>query len=174
MKLKQKKQVVKSLGESLSKCQAGVVTSYQGLPTPELVNLRHKLKESGVEFRVVKNTLARKAVAGTDMEFLAPHMDGAIALALGYDDVTAPAKAVTSYIKSAKIEMTIEGGFFTNRWLSEADVNNLAELPPRETLVAMVMAGLQSPIYGLVNALSSPMLGMVWALQARINQIEEK
>ena len=174
MRLKQKKQVVKSLGESLARCQAGVVTSYQGLPTPELVNLRHKLQESGVEFRVVKNTLARKAVAGTGMEFLAPHMDGAIALALGYDDVTAPAKAITSYIKAAKIEMTVAGGFFSDRWLSEAEVNNLAELPTRDTLIGMVMAGLQSPIYGLVNALSSPLLGIVWALQARINQIEEK
>jgi large subunit ribosomal protein L10 len=174
MKKQQKVAIAGELTESLSKSQAGVVTSYQGLPTPELVNLRHKLKEYGVEFKVVKNTLARRAVAGTGKEFLTPYLDGAIAVAMGYDDVTAPARAVTEYIKAANINMTVQGGFLTDRWLSVDEVDRLATLPSHDTLISMLMAGLQSPLYGLVNALTSPLLGMVWVLQARINQIEEK
>ncbi len=174
MKKQQKVEIARDLTESLSRSRAGVVTSYQGLPTPELVNLRHKLKEYGVEFKVVKNTLVRRAVADTGKQFLSPYLDGAIAVAIGYDDVTAPARAVTEYIKTANINMTVFGGFLMDRWLSEDEVGTLATLPPRDTLIGMVMAGLQSPLYGLVNALTSPLLGMVWVLQARINQIEEK
>jgi large subunit ribosomal protein L10 len=174
MKKQQKAEITRELGDSLSRSQAGVVTSYQGLPTPELVNLRHKLKEYGVEFKVVKNTLARRAVADTGKEFLAPYLDGAIAVAIGYDDVTAPARAVTEYINAANIAMTVQGGFLTDRWLSVDEVDKLATLPSHDTLIGMVMAGLQSTLYGLVNALTSPLLGMVWVLQARINQIEEK
>jgi large subunit ribosomal protein L10 len=172
MKRQEKVEIVKDLGESLARSQSGVVTSYQGLPTPELVNLRHKLKEAGVEFRVVKNTLARLAVAGTEKEFMASHLDGALALALGYSDVTAPARAIMDYIRSANLNMKVQGGFLSDRWLSLDEVTSLSTMPTREVLLGKVLAGMQSPIYGLVNSLTSPMLGMVWVLQARIKQME--
>ncbi len=169
-----KAEIVKELEQRLANSQSGVVTTYQGLPTPELVNLRHKLKEAGVEFRVVKNTLARLAVANTPKAFLAGHLDGPLALAFSQSDVTAPAKTITEHIRSTNLNIAVQGGFLSDRWLSVEEVSALAALPGREILLARMLAGMQSPVYGLVNSLTSPMMGIVWALQARIKQLEEK
>jgi large subunit ribosomal protein L10 len=174
MKKEQKGEIISELEDSIRRSQAGVITSYQKLPTPELVKLRHKLKESRVEFRVVKNTLARRAADQAGKNFLSSHLEGAIAMIIGFDDVAAPARAFTEYTRSSGVAMTLFGGFLSDRWLSDKEVNALAALPSREVLLGKVVGGLASPIYGLVNALTSPMLGVVWALQARINQMEAK
>jgi large subunit ribosomal protein L10 len=79
---------------------------------------------------------------------------------------------MTEYIKASGINMKVLGGFLPNSWLSEKQVEALAALPSREVLIGRVLGGLSSPIYGLVNSLTSPMLGLVWALQARIKQME--
>ena len=172
MKKEAKAEIIDEITRDIDRSKAGVVTSYQGLPTPELVKLRHKLKESGVEFKVVKNTLARRAVDSVGKHFLSKHLDGPIALALGYGEPTAPAKVLTEYIKSSGINMKVLGGFLPDSWLTEKQVDALATLPPREVLIGRVVSGLSGPIYGLVNSLTSPMLGLVWALQARIKQME--
>ena len=172
MKKEAKAEIIDEIAKDIERSQAGVVTSYQGLPTPELVKLRHKLRETGVEFKVVKNTLARRAVESTGKEFLSRHLEGPIALALGYSEPTAPARAMTEYIKSAGINMRVLGGFLSHSWLTEQKVEALASLPTREVLIGRVVGGLSAPIYGLVNSLTSPMLGLVWALQARIKQME--
>jgi large subunit ribosomal protein L10 len=172
MKKEAKAEIIDEIAKDIDRSQAGVVASYQGLPTPELVKLRHKLKENGVEFKVVKNTLARRAVESVGKEFLGKHMEGPIAVALGYGEPTIPAKAMTEYIKASGINMKVLGGFLPNSWLSEKQVEALAALPSREVLIGRVLGGLSSPIYGLVNSLTSPMLGLVWALQARIKQME--
>jgi len=173
MKKEAKAVIIDEISDSISRAQAGVVTSYQGLPTPELVKLRHKLKEAGVEFKIVKNTLARRAVNGLGRDFMSEHFEGAVAVALGYDDdVAMPAKTVVGYIKNSGVGMQIVGGFLPDRWLDATQVDALASLPSREALIGMVVGGLSSPIYGLVNSLTSPMLGLVWALQARIQQME--
>ena len=174
MKKEAKSKIIDSLTESLNRSQAGVIASYQGLPTPELVKLRHKLQENGVEFKVVKNTLVRRAVTGAGRNFLADHLNGPIAVALGYGEVTAPAKAMTDYIKASGINMKLLGGFLPDRWLDENQVGVLATMPTREVLIGRVVGGLSGPLYGLVNALTSPMLGLVWTLQARIQQMEAK
>ena len=85
---------------------------------------------------------------------------------------TVPAKAMTEYIKASGINMKVLGGFLPNSWLSEKQIEALATLPSREVLIGRVVGGLSGPIYGLVNSLTSPMLGLVWALQARIKQME--
>jgi large subunit ribosomal protein L10 len=174
MKKEAKAEIIDELVESLNRSQSGVVTSYQGLPTPELVKLRHKLRASGVEFRVVKNTLARRAVDSAGKGFISKHLDGPIAVALGFGEPTAPAKVMTEYIKASGINMKVLGGFLPNTWLSDKQVDMLATMPTREVLIGRVVGGLSGPIYGLVNSLTSPMLGLVWALQARIQQMEAK
>ena len=174
MKREKKAEVVQELQELMAKSSAGVLTGYQGLPTTELVKLRHKLREAKLELRMVKNTLARRAVNQSGKGFLTGHFDGPVALVLGYDDVVTPAKVLTEYIRSSGINMTLSGGFLAGRWLSLDEVNTLASLPSREVLVARVLGGLSSPIAGLVNSLSSPIMGILYALQARIQQMEGK
>jgi large subunit ribosomal protein L10 len=172
MKKEKKPGVIAELKETLGKSNAGVVTSYQGIPTPELVNLRHKLRDSKLELKVVKNTMIKRAAAEAGKDFINAHFDGALAVVLGYDDVTAPARVLTQYIASSGVNMTVSGGFLEDRWLSADEINNLATLPSYNELIAQMMGGLQSPITGLVQALSSPIMGIVYALNARIQQME--
>ncbi|MCL2615713.1 MAG: 50S ribosomal protein L10 [Dehalococcoidia bacterium] len=172
MKKEAKPGVVSAISEVLGKSTAGVVTTYQGVPTPEIVNLRHKLRDANLEFKVVKNTMMRRAAQEAGLDFLSTHFDGANAVVLGYDDVSAPARVLTQFISSSGVGMTVRGGFLEDRWLSDGEVNILATLPTKGELVAKVLGGLQGPIVGLVQALSSPMLGIVYALNARIQQME--
>ncbi|MCL2679647.1 MAG: 50S ribosomal protein L10 [Dehalococcoidia bacterium] len=174
MKKAQKAEVISGLNELLGKANAGVVTSYQGVPTPELVKLRHKLRESKLEFKVAKNTLLRLAARESGKAFLADNFDGPLAVVLGYEDIAAPARVLTQYISSSGLAFTVSGGFLSDRWLSAADVGKLATLPSKQELVARVLGGLQSPITGLVQALSSPIMGIVYALNARKEQLEGK
>jgi large subunit ribosomal protein L10 len=174
MKKEKKLGVVAELKETLGKSKAGVVTSYQGIPTPEIVNLRHKLRDSKLELKVIKNTMMRRAATEAGKEFMNTHFDGALAIVLGYDDVSAPARVLTQYISSSGVNMTVSGGFLDDRWLSVAEVNTLATLPSQRELIAKVLGGLQSPITGLVQSLSSPIMGIVYALNARIQQMEGK
>ena len=85
---------------------------------------------------------------------------------------TAPARVLTQFISSSGVNMTVSGGFLSDRWLSAKEVNTLATLPSQKELVAKVLGGLQSPITGLVQTLSSPIMGIVYALSARIQQME--
>lgn len=172
MKRTQKAEVIAELKEALGKSKAGVVTSYQGLPTTEIVNLRHKLRDAKLELKVVKNTLVRRAAKEAGKEFMETHFDGPLAVVLGYDDVSAPARVLTQYISSSGVNMTLSGGFLADRWLNVAEINTLATLPSQMELVAKVLGGLQSPITGLVQALSSPIMGIVYAINARIQQLE--
>jgi large subunit ribosomal protein L10 len=172
MKKDAKAEIISDIAGDVKRSQAGIIASYQGLPTPELVKLRHKLKESGVEFKVVKNTLARRAVESAGKGFLAEHLDGPIAIALGYGEPTAPAKALNEYIKSSGINMKVLGGFLPHVWLSDTQIEELSTLPSREVLIGRVVGGLSGPIFGLLNCLTSPMLGLVWTLQAKIKQME--
>ena len=172
MKREQKAEVIAELKEALGKSKAGVITTYQGLPTTEIVNLRHKLRDAKLELKMVKNTLARRAATEAGKGFMSTHFDGPLAVVLGYEDVSAPARVLTQYISSSGASMTVGGGFLADRWLSAAEVNTLAALPSRQELVARVLGGLQSPITGLVQSLSSPIMGIVYALSARIQQME--
>ncbi len=172
MKKELKPGVIKELKETIGKSTAGVITSYQGVPTTEIVNLRHKLRDSKLELKVVKNTMVRRAAAEAGKEFMASHFNGPMAVVLGYDDVSAPARVLSQYISSSGVSMTVGGGFLADRWLTPAEIGVLATLPSRTELVSKVLGGLQSPIVGLVQSLSSPIMGIVYALNARIQQME--
>jgi large subunit ribosomal protein L10 len=169
-----KTQIIDSLQEVFSRCSVGVLTDYRGLSAPEMTRLRRRLRESGVDYKVVKNTLARLAAERAGKQELLGSFEGPMAIAFGYDDITEPAKALTAYIKDSKVVMAIKGGFLTDRLLSLEDVESLSKLPSREILLAKVVGGIQSPISALVNRLSAPMTGLLGVLQSRIKQLEEK
>jgi large subunit ribosomal protein L10 len=167
-----KAQVIDSLQEVISRCSVGVLTDYRGLTAAEMTVLRRQFREAGVEYRVVKNTLARFAAERAGKDELVGLFDGPVAIAFGYGDITEPAKALAAFIEESKVEMTVKGGFLPDRMLSRQEVETLSKLPSREILLARVVGGIQSPISALVNRLSSPMTGLVGVLQARIKQLE--
>jgi large subunit ribosomal protein L10 len=172
MAREQKVRIVDELKEAITRCTAAVLTDYQGLSASELDVLRRRLREQNIEYRVVKNTLARFAAEKADKEFLVGSFEGPVAIAFGYGDVTEPARVLNDYVKGSDSPMSIKGGFLGDRLLTNDEVGRLAKLPPREVLIAQVLAGMQSPITGLVSCLASPLRGFMGVLQSRIKQLE--
>lgn len=172
MATEKKVKIVESLQETFSRCNVGILTDYRGLTTAELSGLRRKLREAGIEYKVVKNSLAQLAVKKAGMDELADSFTGPVAVAFGYGEIPDAAKVLTDYIRTTKSILSIKGGFLTNRVLSSKEVESLAKLPPREVLISQVLAGMKSPIYGLVNVLAGPIRGIMGVLQARIKQLE--
>ena len=172
MSREKKALIINSLEEAFSKCNIGILTDYRGLTTAEITALRRRLQESGIEYKVVKNTLARFAAARAGKDDLVSSFEGPIAIAFGYNDITEPAKVLASYIRDSKVNLGIKGGFSGDRLFTSEEVMTLSTLPSREILLARVVGGIQSPITTLVSHLTTPMRGFVGVIQARIKQLE--
>jgi len=172
MSRQKKAQIIDRLQEAFSKCSIGILTNYRGLSTPEVTILRRKLMESGVEYKVVKNTLARFAAQRAGRDDLVSSFEGPVAIAFGYGDITEPARILADYIHASKASLSIEGGFLSNRLLTDEDVMTLSTLPSRELLIARVVGRMQSPISALAGCLVTPIRGIMGVLQARIQQLE--
>jgi large subunit ribosomal protein L10 len=173
MPTEKKVQIVEELQGVFQRCTVGVMTDYRGLTTSELNDLRRKLRAAGIEYHVVKNSLAQIAAKNAGLDDVAASFEGPMALAFGYGEAPEAAKVLADYIRTSKSILSIKGGFLPDRALSAAEVETLAKLPSREVLLAQVMAGMQSPIYGFVNVLSGTIRGVMNVLQARIKQLEE-
>ena len=115
MSKEKKAQIIDSLQETFSKCSVGILTDYRGLTVPQITGLRRKLGESGVEYKVVKNTLARFAAERAERADLAPSFVGPVAIAFGYGDIVEPARVLTDYIRTSNLELPIKGGFLVDR-----------------------------------------------------------
>ena len=168
-----KEKIIDKLQEALAKCSIGILTDYRGLSASEMTRLRRKLRETGIEYKVTKNTLARFAAQRAGKDELVSSLDGPIAIAFGYGDITAPAKAVAGYIETATTSLSIKGGLLDDRVLTADEVKRLSKLPPKEELLARVMGGMQMPISALVGCLAAPIRQTIGVLQARIKQLED-
>ena len=172
MSKEKKAQIIDSLQEAFSKCNISILTDYRGLSASEINALRRRLGESGIGYKVVKNTLARFAAERAGKDELVSLLEGPVAIAFGYGDITESARALTDYIRSSKASLNIKGGFLGDRLLTLEDVETLSTLPSREILLARILGGMQIPIVALVNYLTVPINGIIGALQARIQQLE--
>ena len=172
MSREKKAQIIDGLQEVFSKCNIGILTDYRGLSAAEINGLRRKLRESGIDYKVVKNTLAQFAAERAGRGELVSLFEGPVALAFGYNEITEPAKALADYIRTSKSSLSIKGGFLGDRLLTSEDVETLSTLPFREILLSQVLAGMQSPIVNLVSLLVTPIRGIMGVLQARITQLE--
>ena len=172
MPRKEKVTIVNNLEELFRKCSIGILADYRGISATELTNLRRQFREKGIDFKVVKNTLARFAAEKAGREDLASLFQGPIAVILGYDSEVEPAQALDEYNRKLKTAINIRGGFLAERMLTPEEISLLAKLPSREIMIARVIGGIQAPITGLVLQLSSPLRGIIGVLQARINQLE--
>ena len=163
---------IDELQETFSSCNIGILTDYRGLTAAEIMGLRRRLRESKIEYKVVKNTLARFAAERAGNDELTGLFQGPVAIAFGYEGVIEPAKVLADYIRSTKTALSIKGGFLADRVLTTEDVMTLSTLPPREVLLARLLGGMQAPISILVNQLAAPIRGIMGVLQARIQQLE--
>ena len=156
---------VEEIKDKLSRCTIAIATGYQGLSGSDMTDLRRRLREQGIEYRVVKNTLTLLAAQQLGKEGIGDVMQGPTGLAFGYGDEAAVAKGLNTYITSTRSPLVINGAVMGRGVISGDQVRNLATLPPREELLARLLGQMQAPVTGLVYLLSAPLRGLVTVLQ---------
>jgi large subunit ribosomal protein L10 len=169
---KHKVRVIDDLEKLFTRFDAGILTDYRGLTVQEMTGLRRMLRQSGVDYKVVKNTLARLALQRAGREELVGLFSGPVAVAFSDSDISGLAKLLAGHIKVSKTSLAVKGGFLGGKLLTPDELKEIATLPSREVLLAKVVGGIQSPIYALVHCLNAPIQGMVGVLQGRIRQLE--
>ena len=152
--LEQNKKVVADLVELLKSAQAGVLVDYRGITVEQDTQLRNKLREAGVEYKVVKNTLTRFAANEVGFQELDPSLHGPTALAISSTDPIAPAKVLSDFAKDVEA-IEIKAGFLDGKVISLDEIKTLANTPSREVLIAKIMGSLNSPISQLVRTLQA-------------------
>ncbi len=151
--LEQKVELVSALTEKLKGACSGVVVSYKGITVAEDTKLRKELREAGVDYFVVKNTMLHRAAEIAGLSDLDPVLEGTTALALSAEDyVVAPRILCTFAEKSKTFE--VKAGFMDARVTSKEEVNALSKIPPKEILLAQVLGGFLAPISGLAIVLN--------------------
>ena len=131
--------------------------------------LRRELREGNIEYTVVKNTLTRFAAKQVGFDGLDEILNGVTSLAVSMDDPLAPAKMIAAFQKKGG-KLKIKAGFIDGKVIGEQEVQALADLPPKEVLIAMVLGGLNAPISGFVNVLNGNIRGLAVALNAIAEQ----
>ena len=174
MATEKKEQQVEEIADLLGRCTIAIATDYRGLAMPEMTALRRKLREAGIEYRVVKNSLAGIAAEQTGAQPLVQFLQGPTAIAFGYGEATDPAKVLTDHIRQERSVLTVKGGVMGDRALATTDVTVLATLPSRQELIAKTAGALVGPIYALQSVLSANLRGLVTALSARVDQMQEE
>ena len=152
LSLEQKQAVVAEVAAQLAKAQAVIVAENRGLDVGAVTGLRAKARKSGLYLRVLKNTLARRAVKGTPFEKLADQMSGPLLYGIAQDPV-AGAKLFAEFAREQE-RFVIRGGAMANTLMSEKDVKALSSMPSREQLLAMLVGTLQAPMAKLVRTLN--------------------
>jgi large subunit ribosomal protein L10 len=170
LNLEGKKEVVAEFSARLAKAQAIVLAEYRGLPVEKVTQLRAKARASGVYLRVLKNTLARRAVQGTPFEGLADQMVGPLAYGVSDDPVSA-AKLLHAYAKEND-KLVIKGGAIPGQVMNAKEVGSLASLPSREELLAKLMGTMLAPVTTFVQTLNQVPSKFVRTLAAVRDQKE--
>jgi large subunit ribosomal protein L10 len=168
----QKQDRVDQLRDELASASGVVVATYDGLSVEQSTGLRVELRKSGSKLRMVKNTLARLSVQGTDHEGLAALLTGPNFIAFGTDPV-APAKALVKAAKDVGDRIVIKGGVLNGKFLTAADVDALSKLPGKDELRAKLLGMLAAVPSKFVNQLAAVPRGMVTVLSARKDKLEE-
>jgi large subunit ribosomal protein L10 len=172
MPKEKKEEAVKRIEGFISGSKAAIITDYRGMSVTEMSQLRHQLRNTEVEYHVVKNTLASLAAEKAGKAELKEFLKGPTAIAFGYGEVTDLSRIIVEYIRSSKAPLSIKGGLLDKRVLSSAEVTTLASLPPKEILISQVLQQMQAPISSLLAVLSAGLRGFVGVLQARKQQLE--
>ena len=163
--LKQKQKHVDQLAEKMKASVAGVVVSYKGISVADDTKLRRNLREAGVEYAVVKNTILRRAAEKAGLEDLDAVLKGSTALALSSEDYVAAARILSKFAGTSN-SLEVKAGFVEGKVIDQKNVAELAELPSKEALVAQVLGGLNAPISGFVCVLNANLRGLAVALNA--------
>lgn len=162
--LQKKQEQVEELSTRVQGAIAGVLVDYKGISVENDTKLRRELRDAGVEYAVIKNSILRRACEKAGFEELNSSLTGTTALALSNEDPVAAAKILAKYSKEFKENFNLKAGFVEGRVLDTAGVEELSKLPSKEELVAKMLGSLNAPISGLVNVLNGNIRGLAIVL----------
>ena len=148
-----KSQVVSEIVEKLEKSSSAIVVDYKGLTVEEVTELRKKMREAGVEYKVYKNTMMHRAFEGTQCEELIQHLHGTNALAISATDATAPARILDKFAKKNPA-LELIAGVVEGNYNDQAGIQALAGIPSREELLGKLLGSIQSPITNFARVLN--------------------
>jgi large subunit ribosomal protein L10 len=170
-----KERIVEELTARLKDTPTLFVADYRGLSVTEIDDLRTKLIEHGAKFTVVKNTLTKRAAEAAGADALLAMLEGPTAIAFieADGDMVAVAKALSDSAKTTKI-LAIRGGILDGNPIGEADVQNLATLPPLDVLRGQVVGAITAPLMTVVGLISAPVRDLLGLIDARIEQLKEQ
>ncbi len=169
MQRSEKEQVVSELHEKFAKAKAAVLAEFRKLPVDTVTKLRRKLREGGVEYKVLKNTLAKRAAQGTSIEKISDQFHGPLAVALSYSDVVAPAKILSEFIKDTEA-IRLRGGVVEGEKLDVDGIKALAKMPGLNELRAQLIGLLQTPAQQIASILQEVPSQLARVLNARSEQ----
>lgn len=158
----EKEQVVDEVRQELQRATVVIVTRYRGLKVADMTRLRREMYATGSQYRVIKNTLARRAAQGTSFEGLAPFLTGPTGMAISVDPV-APAKVLMAFMKKNPM-LEVVGGMLNGTVVSAAGISELAKLPSKEVLIAKLLGTMIAPIQNFVGVLVAVPAGLVRVL----------
>lgn len=165
----EKKQVVLDIKEKMEQAKGMVLYDYRGLSVAEVTDLRNQFREAGVEYRVIKNSMLKRAAKMLEIEGLDEHLIGPTAVAFGFEDAVAPAKVLVDFTKKLK-KTQIKTGILEGKLIGIDNVKSLAALPSRDQLLGMLAGTLNAPITGFARSLS----GIISKLGYALNAVKEQ
>ena len=168
----QKVEQVEVLTEKLKKAKVAVLTDYRGLTVSQMQELRGKLRTGNVEYRVIKNTLARRAADAAGYKALESELKGPIAIAFGYEDLSLPPRLINEFVRTTRLKLEVVGGLVEGRVFNRDQIRQLADLPSREVLLAQLLGTLQSPVGQLVGIMQTPLQQLLGVLEAYKSKLE--
>ena len=172
MKRTEKDEFIGELQQKLEGASAFYLTDFTGLSVKQMTQFRARLRKQGVEYVVVKNTLAQRALQGLDVPDVAAFFTGPTGLVIGRSDAVAAAKALTDFAREFGDRPAVKVGIVERKEVTPDQVKQLAELPSREVLLAQIAGGLQAPMARLAGGMSQLLAGFARAVDALRQQKE--
>lgn len=173
MRKDEKKRITEALARELRGAGTIYLTDFTGLDVKSMTELRSRLREEGIRYRVVKNTLMVRALEGLDMPDLMRHLEGPTGLVLGDDDPVVPAKVVQEFAREHEDRPVVKIGVVERRTVEAAEVAQLAELPPRDELLGAIAGGLTASVGGIAGALAAVIRDIAYMVEEVARTREE-
>jgi large subunit ribosomal protein L10 len=164
----EKEALIKELNDKFSRAKSAIVAEFNKVDVATVTNLRKKFREGGVDYKVLKNTLAKRAAKGTSIEVISDDFTGPVALAIGYSDVVAPAKILSEFIKDLET-IKVRSGVVDGKKIDANGVKALAKMPGLPELRAKILGMLNQPAGKLVRTIAAPGAQLARVLQARVD-----
>jgi large subunit ribosomal protein L10 len=173
MRLEEKKQVTEALAQELDGAGTIYLTDFTGLDVRSITELRSRFREQGVRYRVVKNTLMRRALEGLDLPDLSEHLEGPTGLVMSDEDPVAPAKVMKEFAKEHDDRPVVKIGVVDRRVVEADAVARLASLPPREHLLGAIAGGLTGSVGAIAGALEALLRDIAHMIESSARKREE-